>query len=183
MFKRLLNQKDEPAEAAPPARTGPGPESAQPEAPAEDTADLTMENNQTMQNAKNILSNDVEIKGSITFENELTIDGKIEGEITSEGDLTIGENAEIDGEIKTRSVVVLGKVNGNITVNERCELKSKAQLIGDLKAARLVIEEGATFVGKSEVTPNKVNMPRPEVFSDAGKEKSKPEEKITSFGS
>jgi hypothetical protein len=24
-----------------------------------------------------------------------------------------------------------------------------------LKAARLVIEEGATFVGKSEVTPNK----------------------------
>jgi len=43
-------------------------------------------------------------------------------------------------------------VQGNITVNERCELKSKCTLQGDLKAARLVIEEGATFVGKSEVT-------------------------------
>jgi len=28
-------------------------------------------------------------------------------------------------------------------------------LIGDLHASRLIIEEGATFVGKSEVTPNK----------------------------
>jgi hypothetical protein len=35
--------------------------------------------------------------------------------------------------------------------------------MGDLKAARLMIEEGATFVGKSEVTPNKVAMKQPEV--------------------
>jgi cytoskeletal protein CcmA (bactofilin family) len=49
-------------------------------------------------------------------------------------------------------------VHGNITVDERCELKARAVLQGDLKAARLVIEEGATFVGKSEVTPNKIAM-------------------------
>jgi cytoskeletal protein CcmA (bactofilin family) len=104
---------------------------------------------------KNLLSADVEIKGSIKFQNELTIDGKVEGEITSTGTLTVGENAEIRGEIRTKSATVLGKVHGNITVEERCELKARAVLQGDLKAARLVIEEGATFVGKSEVTPNK----------------------------
>jgi cytoskeletal protein CcmA (bactofilin family) len=112
---------------------------------------------------KNLLSSDVEIKGSIKFTNDLTIDGKVEGEINSAGTLTIGENAEIKGEIKTKSVSVLGKVNGNITVEERCELKSRAVLHGDLKAARLVIEDGATFVGKSEVTPNKIAMKAPEV--------------------
>lgn len=112
---------------------------------------------------KNILASDVEIKGSIRFQNELIIDGKIEGEIVSSGVLTVGENAEIRGEIKTKSVTVLGKVHGNITVEERCELKTRAQLIGDLKAARLMIEDGATFVGKSEVTPNKVAMRQPEV--------------------
>lgn len=104
---------------------------------------------------KNLLSADVEIKGDIKFQNELTIDGKVEGTITSAGVLTIGENAEIRGEIKTKSVTVLGKVTGNITVDERCELKGRAVLQGDLKAARLVIEDGATFVGKSEVTPIK----------------------------
>jgi len=114
-------------------------------------------------NSKNILSADVEIKGSIKFQNDLIVDGKIEGEILSPGILVVGENAEVRGEIKTKSVTVHGKVQGNITVEERCELKGRAQLIGDLKAARLVIEEGATFVGKSEVTPNKVAMKQPEV--------------------
>lgn len=113
--------------------------------------------------SKNLLSADVEIKGSIKFQSELTIDGKVEGEISSAGILTVGENAEIKGEIKTKSVTVLGKVHGNITVEERCELKSHAVLYGDLKSTRLVIEEGATFVGKSEVTPNKVAMRQPEV--------------------
>jgi cytoskeletal protein CcmA (bactofilin family) len=101
---------------------------------------------------KDVLSSDVEIKGSIKFQKELLIDGKVEGEINSEGVLTIGENADIRGEIKTKSITVFGKVQGNITVNERCELKSKCTLQGDLKAARLIIEEGATFIGKSEVS-------------------------------
>ena len=114
-------------------------------------------------NTKNVLSSDVEIKGSIKFINELTIDGKVEGEINSPGVLIVGENADIKGEIKTKSVTVLGKVHGNITVEERCELKSHAVLYGDLKATRLVIEDGATFVGKSEVTPNKVAMRQPEI--------------------
>ena len=117
---------------------------------------------------KDILSSDVEIKGSIKFQKELLIDGKVEGEINSEGVLTIGENADIRGEIKTKSIVVFGKVQGNITVNERCELKSKCTLQGDLKAARLIIEEGATFIGKSEVTSgmsvtSKAGSSRPEI--------------------
>jgi cytoskeletal protein CcmA (bactofilin family) len=119
------------------------------------------------QTGKDVLSSDVEIKGSIKFQKELLIDGKIEGEINSDGVLTIGENADIRGEIKTKSITVFGKVHGNITVAERCELKSKSTLQGDLKAARLVIEEGATFIGKSEVTsgtiPAKSTSGRPEV--------------------
>ena len=104
-----------------------------------------------MTSSKNILSNDVEIKGSIRFSNDLIIDGKIEGEVHSDGSLTVGENALIKGEIKTRSVVLFGKVEGNITVAERCELKSNAILVGDIEAGTLSIEEGATFMGKSIV--------------------------------
>jgi cytoskeletal protein CcmA (bactofilin family) len=97
---------------------------------------------------KCILSGDVEIDGSITFQKELLIDGKVQGQVTSDGVLTIGENAKIRGEIQTKSVTVHGKVHGNITA-ERCELKSKCSLQGDLEAARLIVEEGATFIGNS----------------------------------
>ena len=96
------------------------------------------------------LSSGAKIKGSITFHKELVIDGKVQGKINSDGLLTIGENADVR-EIKRKSVTVYGKVHGNITA-ERCELKSKCTLEGDLKAARLIIEEGATFIGGSQNT-------------------------------
>jgi cytoskeletal protein CcmA (bactofilin family) len=111
--------------------------------------------------AKNVLANDVEIKGTIKFENELIFDGKIEGEIISEGALVIGKNAEVRGEVKTKAVTVHGTVFGNITVTEKAELKASSQLTGDLKATRIIIEEGATFIGKSEVTPNKAALNKP----------------------
>jgi cytoskeletal protein CcmA (bactofilin family) len=108
----------------------------------------------TPSTAKNILTNDVDIKGTIKFENELIFDGKIEGEIVSDaGTLTLGKNADVRGEVRTKAVTVHGNVTGNISVSERCELKASSQLNGDLKASRIIIEEGATFIGKSEVTP------------------------------
>jgi cytoskeletal protein CcmA (bactofilin family) len=104
-----------------------------------------------MSTNKNILSSDVEIKGSLKFSNDLIIDGKIEGEVTSDGALTVGENALVIGEIRTKSVIVFGKVQGNITVSERCELKSNAIQEGDIVAGTMSIEEGATFSGRSSV--------------------------------
>jgi len=100
---------------------------------------------------RNILSTDVDIKGTVKFTNDLVVDGKIEGEITSDGNLTVGENARIKAEIKTATVVVYGKVHGNLTATDRVELKSSAEVVGDIKAKTLSIEAGAIFVGKSTV--------------------------------
>ncbi len=105
----------------------------------------------SMSTSKNVLSSDVEIKGSIKFSQDLIIDGRIEGEVISDGNLTIGENADIKGEIRTKSVAVFGKVNGNITVQDACELKTNAELVGDVQAGTLSIESGATFMGQSSV--------------------------------
>ena len=58
-----------------------------------------------------------------------------------------------EGELKIKSIVIHGAVTGNIRVADRCELKSTSQLTGDLRAMRIVIEEGAIFIGKAEVTP------------------------------
>lgn len=100
---------------------------------------------------RNVLSSDVEIKGSVKFTNDLVVDGKIEGEITSDGNLTVGENARIKAEIKTATVIVYGKVHGNLTATDRVELKASAEVVGDIKAKTLAIEAGAIFVGKSTV--------------------------------
>lgn len=105
--------------------------------------------------SRNVLSSDVEIKGTVKFQDDLIVDGKIEGDIQSSGNLTIGENARIKAEVKTGTVVVYGKVHGNLTATDRVELKSGAEVVGDIKAKTLTIEAGAIFVGKSTVgTPS-----------------------------
>lgn len=153
VLKKFIPQKPgqtPPVEDAGPGEDPPTPPAAEPKIVTQPTPVMADTPN------KNNLSKDVEIKGSIKFANEFVFDGNLEGEISSvDGVLTVGENADVRGEVKSKTVIVKGKVHGNITVQERCELHSRSQLIGDLKAARLVIEEGATFVGKSEVTPNK----------------------------
>ena len=58
----------------------------------------------TSTSSKNVLASDVDIKGTIKFDTELIFDGKLEGEIFSEdGNLTLGKNADVHGELKTKS--------------------------------------------------------------------------------
>ena len=112
-------------------------------------------------NSKNVLNSDVELTGSLKFAGELTFDGKLDGDISSEGVLNLGDNAVIRGNLNVSSVVVRGKINGNISAREKIEIKAKAEVFGDIRAPRLMVEEGVTFVGKSEVNPNKATPAAP----------------------
>lgn len=161
MFRKVIGQKTadtepdtsmtdpSPAPAAPaalpPAAAAP-PAAASRPAPAASSSPAA---------SRNVLSSDVDIKGSVKFTNDLVVDGKIEGEISSEGNLTVGENARLRAEVKTSTVVVYGKVHGNIIATDRVDLKASAEVVGDIKAKTLSIESGAIFVGKSTVgTPS-----------------------------
>src|SRR3954447_2012543 len=112
--------------------------------------------NATQSNSKNVLNSDVDIKGTLKFSGELTFDGKLDGDINSEGTLNLGDNAVVKGNINATSVIVRGKVTGNVVAREKIDIKAKTELFGDIKAPRLAIEEGVTFVGKTDVNPNKV---------------------------
>src|SRR3989442_15424181 len=112
-------------------------------------------------NTKNVLSSDVEIKGNLKFSGELTMEGKLEGEISSDGVFHLGETGAVNGNLNVSSVIVRGKINGNVNAKDKIEIKSKAEVFGDIRAAKLVIEEGVTFVGKIEINPNKVGPSPP----------------------
>src|SRR5437667_2450877 len=125
-------------------------------------------------NSKNVLNSDVELKGTLKFAGELTFDGKLDGDINSDGTLSLGDNAVIKGNINVNSVVLRGKINGNVGAREKIEIKAKTEMFGDIKAPKLVIEEGVTFVGKSEVNPNKVAPVAPPPVPGEGAKAAEP---------
>lgn len=156
MFRKVIGQK--PADSMEEPAGVPAPEPAPAPAPAPTPANAPQQPQRpqpTPAASRNVLSSDVDIKGTVKFTNDLVVDGKIEGEISSEGNLTVGENARLKAEIKTATVVIYGKVHGNITASDRVELKASAEVVGDIKAKTLTIEAGAIIVGKSTVgTPS-----------------------------
>src|SRR2546421_12472522 len=127
--------------------------------------------NAIQSNSKNVLNSDVDIKGTLKFSGELTFDGKLDGDINSEGTLNLGDNAVVKGNINVNAVIVRGKVTGNVIAREKIDIKAKTELFGDIKAPRLAIEEGVTFVGKTDVNPNKV---APTVNGNGGQTETAP---------
>jgi len=153
VFKKVIGQDNsEPTRSAPTLPETRRPESspASP-APSYSSQPAAAPSRPSPTATRNVLSSDVEIKGTVKFADDLVVDGKIEGEINSNGNLTIGENARIKAEVKTATIVVYGKVHGNLTATDRIELKASAEVVGDIKAKTLSIEPGAIFVGKSTV--------------------------------
>ena len=154
MFEKIISKSPE-APQAPRQAALPQSPSAPAAAPAPPAAAAAAPASSVSSSAaggqRNILSNDVHIKGSVRFTNDLLVDGRIEGEISSDGALTVAENAHIKAEVTTKSVVIYGKVHGNVVCSDRVEIKASAEMVGDVKAGTLSIEPGAIFVGKSEV--------------------------------
>jgi cytoskeletal protein CcmA (bactofilin family) len=106
----------------------------------------------------------VKIIGQIHSKEDLYVDGDVEGTVEApDNRLTIGPNGSVHATVKAREVVVLGSIQGNVEAAERIEIKKEAKLVGDIRTARIVIEDGAYFKGSIDIVkpePAKVSMPK-----------------------
>lgn len=108
----------------------------------------------TMEEIKTIIADDVEINGSIKCVGGVKLGGKVNGDLTCSGDVLIEKTAAVKGNLTVNSVVILGQVKGNITARERIELKGNARVAGDIKGKRLIVEDGVSLAGKTEIAPS-----------------------------
>lgn len=94
----------------------------------------------------------VQIRGEVKGNEELIVEGLIEGTITlTEHRLTIGANARVTANVTAKDVVVLGSLQGDILAAGRVELRAGSRVTGDIRAARLSVEDNAIFSGKVEL--------------------------------
>jgi cytoskeletal protein CcmA (bactofilin family) len=94
----------------------------------------------------------VKINGQIFSKEDLYIDGDVEGTVElHDNKLTIGPNGRVQATVRAREVVVLGAVQGNVEASDRIEIRKEAKLVGDIKTARIIIEDGAYFKGSIDI--------------------------------
>jgi cytoskeletal protein CcmA (bactofilin family) len=109
--------------------------------------------------SKSAVSSDVEIHGSIAFKGDLAFGGKLTGGGIKGPNLTVTPGAKIVGNIECETFLLHGTVTGNVIVAAKCELKESAELVGDLTSNRLLMGDGATFIGKARINSNGKNPP------------------------
>jgi len=94
----------------------------------------------------------VKIVGQIYSKEDLFVDGDLEGTVEAlEHKLTIGPNGTVHASVKAREVVAQGSVQGNVEAADKIEIRKDAKLIGDIKTARIIIEDGAYFKGSIDI--------------------------------
>jgi cytoskeletal protein CcmA (bactofilin family) len=109
-----------------------------------------------------VLGKSVIVKGQIFSREDLTIDGEVEGTVElQEHRLTVGPNGKVVAGIKAREVVVLGTIHGNVETTDKIDIRKDAKLLGDIKTARVVIEDGAYFKGNIDIVRAEVPKPQP----------------------
>lgn len=104
------------------------------------------------------ISENVSMKGTLSFQHLLRIDGSFEGELHSQGKLIIGPKGHVKAHLDLDEAFISGRVEGNITVRTRLVLRGRAEVHGNISAPSLSVDEGVSItgfvnVGKSEPEP------------------------------
>lgn len=95
-----------------------------------------------------VIGPSIVIRGEVSGDEDLVIQGQVDGSVTLDlHSVTVGDSGRVKAGIKGRVITIEGNVEGDLTAQEQIVLRGTARVQGDLKAPRVVLEDGATFRG------------------------------------
>ncbi|MCC6751009.1 MAG: polymer-forming cytoskeletal protein [Deltaproteobacteria bacterium] len=101
--------------------------------------------------ANTIIGSSIVIDGEISGDEDLVIQGTVKGKITLKDHLLVEGSGVVEADIQTATVTVNGQVTGNISATDKVELKPDCRMVGDIKAPRILIADGAAFRGNVDM--------------------------------
>jgi cytoskeletal protein CcmA (bactofilin family) len=91
------------------------------------------------------------ISGKLSGDEDLTVRGRVEGELTLTRTLIVEASGVVKAEVTVRNAIVSGVVVGNVNASESVELTREGRMVGDIRAPRVIIVDGASFRGRVDM--------------------------------
>ena len=101
--------------------------------------------------ANTVIGKTIVIDGEITGEEDLTIRGTVKGRVKLSASLYVENSGTVEADIETDNVEISGNVTGNIQASDKVELTADGRMVGDIKAPRILIADGAIFKGNVDM--------------------------------
>ena len=99
------------------------------------------------------------VRGHLRGNGDITFAGRIEGDIAIFGELVIEASGLVGASVNATTVIARGAVRGDITATESIMLENGARVVGNVRAPRITIEEGALVRGYVETGSSASSKP------------------------
>ena len=91
------------------------------------------------------------VRGTLRGAEETRVDGRVEGAILIQHHVEVSQSGSLQAEATVVSMSVAGRVEGTLTAEDFIQLLPGASVQANLKAPRIILEEGVRFVGRIEM--------------------------------
>lgn len=99
-----------------------------------------------------VIGSKIRFKGELFGEEDLLIQGEVEGTIELKNhSLIIGEQGVVKANITAKTINIQGRVEGDIHGKEKVSIHQSSNVQGNIKASRVVLEDGAKFRGSIDM--------------------------------
>jgi cytoskeletal protein CcmA (bactofilin family) len=91
----------------------------------------------------------ISITGTVESAEPLTIAGTVKGDVhAGEHEVTLDAQAQIDGAVMARSIIVSGQSKGRLVAKDIVRLLAGCRVQAEVASPRFALEEGAVFSGR-----------------------------------
>lgn len=104
-----------------------------------------------MDDAACTIGTGIQVRGHLSGSGDLVVQGRMEGHIVLQSHVIVEEAGSVVADVEIQELTVRGMMSGNASASERISVSSSATLVGDLRAPRIVLEDGARFRGNIEM--------------------------------
>ena len=106
-------------------------------------------------NGATIIGPEASFRGDIKSKGDIVIAGSVEGQVVSESKLIIAQGGSVTGRVSAVEVVLEGCLNGDSAASKSLSILGSAEVRGDVTTPVIMIEPGATFIGRCSMTEQK----------------------------
>ena len=97
-----------------------------------------------------IISTECYFQGTLSVQGSLRVDGKLEGSVDNARQVILGEGGKITGDVSAQTVICGGDIEGNVCA-DMLEILGKASIKGDIRAQKMIVEEGGRIEGLCKI--------------------------------
>jgi cytoskeletal protein CcmA (bactofilin family) len=98
-----------------------------------------------------IIGKNITIRGNLSGGEDLVVEGRVEGTVNLSNHLTVEGSGIVEADLDVEDLTVNGTVHGDIRASRSVAINANARVVGNIRAPRIIIEDGARFKGRVEM--------------------------------